>query len=287
MWRGGGRLPLDRFRAFRPSVPQSRCHSSASTSRSSNRAGGFPALGSRTRPSGDRPRKAAPPVAGWPPCTTGRRSPFGPAPFRAFNPTTGYSVPVPHIGTWVLMGITYSDVSCCIEATGSHVPHKSLIRVHAAFKPDAAGAGLQDSAHADPGANTPFGFAIFHTLSARHRSVRFRSSLRISPDRIKFRLFSANAHQDCSLQPQHAVVWSQLLLADPEGPTLISRTAPHLLYSQCVRDTRCQANLSTRRPAAKRTSARLPSKIAAGAGTVWIASVALSLTTGRWYFSTW
>ena len=87
------------------------------------------------------------------------------------------------------MGITYSDVSLCIEATGSHVPHKSLIRVHAAFKPDAAGAGLQDSAHADPGANTPSGVDIVHTLSARHRSVRFRSSLRISPDRIKSRLF--------------------------------------------------------------------------------------------------
>src|ERR1700722_18036527 len=37
---------------------------------------------------------------------------------------------------------------------------------------------------------------------------------------------------------QHAVVWNPLLIADPEGPTLISHTAPHLHRCRCVRGTR-------------------------------------------------
>jgi hypothetical protein len=49
MWRGGGRIPLDRFRPFRLAVPQSRYHDSVSTSRSSNRTGLIEASGSRTR----------------------------------------------------------------------------------------------------------------------------------------------------------------------------------------------------------------------------------------------
>jgi hypothetical protein len=95
------------------------------------------------------------------------------------------------------MGITHSDVSLCIGATGSHVPYKSLIWVHAAFKPDAAKAGLQDSAQADPGATTLSGFDINDTISARHRSDCFRSSPQISPDGIKSRLFCI-AHHDYS-----------------------------------------------------------------------------------------
>lgn len=156
--------------------------------------------------------------------TTGHRSPFGPAPFGAFNPTTSYSVPVPRIGTRVLAGIPRSNVSLCIEATGSHVPYKSLIRIHAAFKPDAARAGLQDSAHADPGANTPSGFDIVHTLSARHRSVRFRSSLRISPDRIKSRLF-------CKRSPRLLFTIAACSGLEPALARRLRGAIPHLSYS--------------------------------------------------------
>ena len=58
--------------------------------------------------------------------------------YRAFLPTTGCSAPVPRIGTLILMGSPDSDFSLGIGATGSHVPHQSLDRGHAAFMPDAA-----------------------------------------------------------------------------------------------------------------------------------------------------
>jgi hypothetical protein len=80
---------------------------------------------------------------------------------------------VPHIGTQSLAGLARSAFSLCIGATGSHVPYKSLIQVHAAFEPDAAWAGLQDSAHAYPGVTTSSGFDIDDTLSAVHRRFAF------------------------------------------------------------------------------------------------------------------
>ena len=58
--------------------------------------------------------------------------------YSAFNPTTGCSAPVPRIGTQGLAGIARSARSLRIGATGSHVPCKSLIQIHAAFEPDAA-----------------------------------------------------------------------------------------------------------------------------------------------------
>jgi len=63
--------------------------------------------------------------------------------------------------------------SLCIGATGSPVPCKSLIQVHAAFEPDAARAGLQDSAPAYPGATTISGFDIVFTISAFHRQFAY------------------------------------------------------------------------------------------------------------------
>ena len=88
---------------------------------------------------------------------------------RAFHPTTGRSAPVPRIGTLVLAGATRSNVSLGIEATGSPVPHESLIRLHAAFGPGAARAGLQGSARADPRATTTPGFDTVDTISAGHQ----------------------------------------------------------------------------------------------------------------------
>ena len=58
--------------------------------------------------------------------------------YNPFFPTTGYSAPVPRIGTLSLMGVTHSEFSLNIEATGSQVPRNSLSQGHATFMPDAA-----------------------------------------------------------------------------------------------------------------------------------------------------
>jgi len=80
---------------------------------------------------------------------------------------------VPRIGTLVLAGATRSNVSLGIEATGSPVPYESLIRLHAAFKPGAAQAGLQGSARADPRATTTPGFDTVDTISAGHQRFAY------------------------------------------------------------------------------------------------------------------
>ena len=80
---------------------------------------------------------------------------------------------MPRIGTQSLAGITRSTRSLHIGTTGSHVPCKSLIQVHAAFEPDAARAGLQVSALARPGVTTTPGFDINCTISAVHRRFAF------------------------------------------------------------------------------------------------------------------
>jgi hypothetical protein len=81
--------------------------------------------------------------------------------YRAFIPTTDCSVPVPHIGTLALAGISHLSFSLNSGATGSRIPQKSLIWIHAASKPDAARAGLQGSARTHPrGHYLPPGFDI-------------------------------------------------------------------------------------------------------------------------------
>lgn len=80
---------------------------------------------------------------------------------------------MPRIGTLDLSGATRSVVSLSIGATGSPVPQKSLIQIHAAFEPDAAWAGLQGTAHTHPGVTTTPGSDINHTLSAVHRRFAF------------------------------------------------------------------------------------------------------------------
>ena len=80
---------------------------------------------------------------------------------------------MPRIGTQDLSGATRSIFSLGIGATGSPVPQESLIWIHAAFKPDAAQAGLQGSAYTDPGATTTPGFDINFTLSTGHQRFAF------------------------------------------------------------------------------------------------------------------
>jgi hypothetical protein len=144
-----------------------------------------------------------------------------------------------------LTGIARSAVSLAIGATGSRVPYKSLFQDHAAFGPDAAWAGLQVSAHACPGVSISPGSDINDTVSTGHRRFAFARL----PGPYLTGLppaFSRDAHHHRSLRQQLTVVWDRLLIAEPEGPTLISHMAPHLHRFWCVRDTRCKPYFENR-----------------------------------------
>jgi len=93
--------------------------------------------------------------------------------YSAFIPTTDCSAPVLRIGTRDLTGIARSISSLSIGATGSPVPCKSLIQVHAAFEPGATGAGLQVSAPTYPRMTTNPGSDPNDTISAVHRRFAF------------------------------------------------------------------------------------------------------------------
>jgi len=99
--------------------------------------------------------------------------------YRAFIPTTDCSVPVPRIGTLALAGASRLSFFLRIGATGFRVPQKSLIRVHAASKPDATRAGLQNSPELVPGATT---FLLVSTSSCVFRHVISGSLALVSPD---------------------------------------------------------------------------------------------------------
>src|ERR1700757_4389184 len=71
--------------------------------------------------------------------------------YRTFITTKGCSAPVPGIGTLTLIGSAYLDFSLSIRATGSHVPHRSLVQSHAAFMPDAAWTAIRPSPRLFPG----------------------------------------------------------------------------------------------------------------------------------------
>ena len=68
--------------------------------------------------------------------------------------------------------------------------------------------------------------------------VHSRSSPWTSPDKGILAV-SINAHHEGSLPPQLEAVWNLLLQAGPEGPTLITCTAPHSLsfVRLCVHGT--------------------------------------------------
>ena len=68
-----------------------------------------------------------------------------------FITTTGCSVPVPHFGTLALAGTTRLDFSLRIGATGSHVPRKGQMQIHAAFMPDAARTAIRTPSGLLPG----------------------------------------------------------------------------------------------------------------------------------------
>jgi hypothetical protein len=154
----------------------------------------------------------APPL----PCRVDQKvKPIDPTPslhlhYRDFSTNTGWSAPVLRIGTLTLMGSSHLSFSLNIEATGSHVPRKSLDQVHAIFMPDAAQAvnrfplDFSWSPISPQFWRHPF---LFDTSSM----VRLRSSPWSSPGIVFCHAFSYNAHHPGSLPEQLEVVWGLLL----------------------------------------------------------------------------
>jgi hypothetical protein len=57
-------------------------------------------------------------------------------------------------------GFSRLDFSLCIGTTGSHVPYKSLVRLRAAYMPDAARAVIRTPPELVPGEGSAPGFDI-------------------------------------------------------------------------------------------------------------------------------
>jgi hypothetical protein len=114
------------------------------------------------------------------------------------------------------------DFSLGIEAAGSHVPHKSLVSVHATSMPDVI----------QPGCRLPLDLSWANDSSQfRHRSYAFDTfpvvhSLRLPKPHLtrSRRAFSIDAH--------HPDFWSEQLVAVWSLPCRPARGAlPHLLCS--------------------------------------------------------
>ncbi len=87
------------------------------------------------------------------------------------------------------VGCIHPDFSLSIATTGSHVPHKSLNRTHAASTPEAARAVNGTPPELVPAQMKGAGFDLVSNISTPHRSVRFRSSFRFIPDPVRSRPF--------------------------------------------------------------------------------------------------
>ena len=89
-----------------------------------------------------------------------QRSPFGPAPLQSLHPY--YELLRPCAPLWYSGpgGVRRLDVSLGIGTTGSHVPYKSLIRLRAAYMPDAARAAFRLAPELVPGEGSAPGFDI-------------------------------------------------------------------------------------------------------------------------------
>ncbi len=130
-----------------------------------------------------------------------------------------------------------------IGVTGSHVPHKSLDRLHAASMPDAAQAVNRLPPALIPRERLHRGFDIVYTLSTLHQRFTF---VRLFDPYLtgSCPAFSHLAHHPVSLTQQQWVVWCLRLYADTEGPSLISHAAWRhrgLLTSDLLRGTQSSA----------------------------------------------
>jgi len=177
----------------------------------------------------DLPHPKAPPVTGWPRASAEQRSPFGPVPLQDLQPYYGPLRPrAPH---WYSGPLGFCRLNCSLRigTTGSHVPCESLVRLRAAYMPDVARAGFRTTPELVPRDGRTLGFDIIHCISTRHQRFAFA---RLSGSHLtgSCPAFCCNANHHRSLRQQLAVVWRLHLTAGAEGPTLISRTAPHLLF---------------------------------------------------------
>ena len=140
---------------------------------------------------------------------------------------------MPRIGTHGLVGLPRLAYSLCIGTTGSPVPCNSLSQVHATYQPDAVWAGLQDSAQTYPGVNTAPGSDIIDSVSTSHRWFAFA---RLPGPHLtgSSPAFSATLTTIALYDSSSRWFGAGLLIADAEGPTLISYTVPHLPPSLLV-----------------------------------------------------
>src|SRR4051794_1967971 len=121
--------------------------------------------------------------------------------YRTFLPPTSCSAPVPRPCAPPRYsdpcGLSRLDVSLCIGATGSHVPYESLIRLRAAYMPDAARAVFRTAPDLIPEARRPSGFDITFGISTRPQQFAFA---RLSGSYLTglSPAFGCNAHHDRS-----------------------------------------------------------------------------------------
>jgi hypothetical protein len=139
---------------------------------------------------------AAPPVTGWPPAAAGYRSPFGPVPLQDLHPYYGLLRPcAPHRYSGSRGGFP-------LERLPSHRDDRFP---RSATEPDPGSRRLQAGCRSGraPGLRPNSSRRPLPSPRFRHRpvnfgtssAVRLRSSLRISPDGIKSRLFCDAHHQ--------------------------------------------------------------------------------------------
>ena len=88
--------------------------------------------------------------------------------YRTFLTTTRDSAPAPRFGTLTLTGRPLESLPWH-RCAGSHVPHKSLNRVHATFVPDADWAVNRSPPQTYPRLTTPSGSDVVPTLSTGHQ----------------------------------------------------------------------------------------------------------------------
>ncbi len=183
------------------------------------------------------PNHAAPPVTGWPPARTEHHNPFGPPPLQRLQPYYGLFCPCaphwysrPH-GDRPLDPLPWHRSDKFPRSVREPDPGSRRLRAGCRMsRASGLRSGLSRDDHHSRFRHHPYYFDLSST-------VRFRSSPWTSPDGIRSRLFR-DAHHHRSFRQQLAVVWNPLLIADSEGPALISHTVPHLHRCWCVRGTR-------------------------------------------------
>ena len=137
--------------------------------------------------------RGTPPVTGWPRASAEQRSPFGPVPLQNLQPYYGPLRPCASHRYSGPCSFSRLDFSLHIETTGSHVPYKSLVRLRAAYMPDAAQAAFRTTPKLIPEDRRTSGFDIVHGISTRHQ--RFACA-RLSGSHLMgcYPTFCCNAH---------------------------------------------------------------------------------------------